>query len=111
MPGGDILAGDISKSERYKTMGGQYTEAQARAFSEYEARTFKKSMFRFRLDTDMDIIDSIEDAKANGISKNEWLRELFDGRGISLKDVERVLEKYGVDPRIAEKMLKELSGK
>ena len=57
------------KGQRGNKMGGQYTEAQARAFSEYEARTFKKSMFRFRLDTDMDIIDSIEEAKANGISR------------------------------------------
>lgn len=89
-------------------MGREYTEAQARAFEAYEARTFKKSMFRFRLDTDGDIIESIEEAKANGISKNEWLRELFDGSGVSLKMVRKVLEKYDVDPRIADKIIDEL---
>ena len=89
-------------------MGARYTEAQARAFEEYEARTFKKSMFRFRLDTDGDIIESIEDAKAHGISKNEWLREMFDGKGVSLAKVRKVLEKYDVDPRIADKIINEL---
>ena len=92
-------------------MATRYTEAQARSFEAYEARTFKKHLFRFRLDTDQDILDSIEEAKEHGISKNEWLRELFDGSGISLRDVKSVLEKYGVDERIAEKMLEELSGK
>ena len=85
-----------------------YTEARARANSEYDARTFKKHMFRFRLDTDGDIIESIEEAKANGISKNEWLRELFDGSGVSLSKVRKTLEKYDVDPRIADKIIDEL---
>ena len=92
-------------------MATKYTEAHARGNAEYEARTFKKHLFRFRLDSDQDMLDSIEEAKEHGITKNEWLREMFDGRGISLKDVERVLDKYDVDPRIAAKMLKELSGK
>ena len=85
-----------------------YTEAHARGNAEYEARTFKKILFRFRLDSDQDMIDSIEEAKANGISKNEWLRELFDGSGVSLKKVRKVLEKYDVDPRIADKIIDEL---
>lgn len=92
-------------------MGAKYTEAQAKAFAEYDAKTFKKVLFRLRYDEDADIIESYEDAKENGIKKNEWLREMFDGSGISLRDVKSVLEKYGVDERIAEKMLEELSGK
>lgn len=88
-----------------------YTEARARANAEYDERTFKKHMFRLRLDTDQDILDSIEEAKAHGISKNEWLREMFDGSGISLRDVRGALSKYGVDERLAEKIIKELSGK
>ena len=88
-----------------------YTEARARANAEYDERTFKKHMFRLRLDTDQDILDSIEEAKAHGISKNEWLREMFDGSGISLRDVRGALSKYGVDEWLAEKIIKELSGK
>ena len=92
-------------------MATTYTEAHARGNAAYDARTFKKHLFRFRLDSDQDMLDSIEDAKAHGISKNEWLRGMFDGSGVSLKDVRRVLEKYDVDPRVADKMIKELSGK
>lgn len=61
-------------------MGAKYTEAQARASAEYDARTFKKVLFRLRLDTDQDIIESLEEAKEHGITQNEWLRALFDGK-------------------------------
>ena len=94
--------------ERSNDMTTKYTEAHARGNAEYEARTFKKHLFRFRLDSDQDMLESIEDAKAHGISKNEWLREMFDGKGVSLAKVRKVLEKYDVDPRIADKIIKEL---
>ena len=92
-------------------MGATWTEAQARASAEYEARTNKQFQFKLRLDEDADIITNLEESMSHGIKKREWLRELFDGSGISLRDVKSVLEKYGVDERIAEKMLEELSGK
>ena len=89
-------------------MTTKYTEAHARGNAEYEARTFKKILFRFRLDSDQDMIDSIEDAKSHGISKNEWLRALFDGSGVSIAKVKKALEKNDVDPRVIEKIIKEL---
>ena len=57
-------------------MGAKYTEAQARAFEEYEARTFKKSMFRFRLDTDQDIIDSIVILESRAVAVNTTIDAL-----------------------------------
>lgn len=92
-------------------MGATWTEAQARASAEYEARTNKQFQFKLRLDEDADIITDLEESMSHGTKKREWLRELFDGSGISLRDVKSVLAKYGVDERIAEKMLEELSGK
>lgn len=89
-------------------MATKYTEAHARGNAEYEARTFKKILFRFRLDSDQDMIDSIEEAKEHGISKNAWLRELFDGSGVSIAKVKKALEKYDIDPRIADKIINEL---
>lgn len=85
-----------------------YTEARARANAEYDERTFKKHMFRLRLDTDQDILDSIEEAKAHGISKNEWLREIFDGSGVSLRSVKDVMESNGIDPDTVNKIIYEL---
>lgn len=90
-------------------MGAKYyTEAHARGNAAYDAKTFKKVIFRFRYDTDQDILDSIEDAKENGISKNTWVRDMFDGNGVPLKKVEKTLEKYDVDSRIIAKIMNEL---
>ena len=88
-----------------------YTEARARANKAYDDKTYKKILLTLRYDEDSDMIESLQHDQEHGIKAREWLREMFDGSGISLKDVERVLEKYDVDPRIADKMLKELSGK
>ena len=89
-------------------MGAKYTESQARAFAEYDAKTFRKVLFRLRYEEDADIIADYDEAREHGIKKNEWLREMFDGKGVSLAKVRKVLEKYDVDPRIADKIINEL---
>ena len=87
------------------------TQAHAESNARYDAKTYKTMLFKLRLEDDAEIIESIQEAQEHGISKREWLTSQFDGSGISLRDVKSVLEKYGVDERIAEKMLEELSGK
>lgn len=89
-------------------MGAKWTEAQARASAEYEARTNKQFQFKLRLDEDADIIADLEESMSHGLKKREWLRELFDGSGVSLSKVRKTLEKYDVDPRIADKIIDEL---
>ena len=89
-------------------MAGKYTEAQARAEAAYTARTYKTVLFKFRLDEDADIIRDFEEAQEHGIKKMEWFRGFYDGSGVSLKAVEKALEKYGIDERIASKILAEL---
>ena len=83
-------------------MGSKYTEAQARASEAYEARTFKKILFKFRLDEDADILRDYEDALENGIKKTEWFRGFYDG--ISLSKVKRVLESNGLDEETINKI-------
>lgn len=58
----------------------EYTEAQAKANAKYDNATYKMYSFKLRKVDDKDIIDSIEEAKQNGINKRQWLRELFEGK-------------------------------
>lgn len=55
------------------------SEALLAATSRYQERTYKSYNFRLRLEDDSDIIESIEEAKEQGISYREWLREIFEG--------------------------------
>ena len=54
------------------------TSAQHESNKRYIAKTYKQYMFYLRLDDDKDIIDSIQEAKDQGMNKTEWLRELFE---------------------------------
>ena len=55
-----------------------YTPAQAKANAEYDKRTYKKLLFRLRVDEDAEIIQSINEAQKGGLNKTEWLRELYE---------------------------------
>lgn len=57
---------------------GKTTEARRRANDKYDGKTYKKINIALRKEDDGDIIQAIEEAKANGINKREWLRSLFD---------------------------------
>ena len=89
-------------------MGATYTEAQARATKAYEERTYKSVLFRFRLDEDADIIEDYDLAVSHGIRKIDWFRAMFDGRGVSLRDVKKALEKHDISPETANKILDDL---
>ena len=88
----------------YKGLSQAHAEGNAR----YDAKTYKNMLFKLRLEDDSDILASIAESQAEGVNKREWLRALFDGSGVSLKKVRKVLEKYDVDPRIADKIIDEL---
>lgn len=92
-------------------MGAKYTEAQARAFDAYEARTFKKILFRFRLDQDADIIEDYNAALASGMKKNEWFREIYEKKFLNLTTdkVRRSMERCGVDQQTISKVMDELT--
>lgn len=55
-----------------------YNEARAEANARYDAKTYKPVVIKLRKEDDADIISSIEEAKAKGISLREWVRELYD---------------------------------
>lgn len=57
---------------------GRTTEARRRANDKYDGKTYKKINIALRKEDDGDIIQAIEEAKANGINNREWLRSLFD---------------------------------
>lgn len=56
------------------------TPARSRANAKYDAKTYKKILLKLRIDDDADIIEAIQEAKANGINHREWLRELFENQ-------------------------------
>lgn len=92
-------------------MGAKYTEAQARAFDAYEARTFKKILFRFRLDQDADIIEDYNKALESGMKKNEWFREIYEKKFLNLTTdkVRRSMERCGVDQQTISRVMDELT--
>lgn len=53
------------------------TEAKARAIAKYDEKTYKKMLFRLRVEEDAEIIKAIQEAQEQGINKREWLHELF----------------------------------
>ena len=57
-----------------------YTRARAEANAKYNLKTYQQEMFKLRTDEDAEIVASIEAVKSRGISKREWLRELFYGQ-------------------------------
>lgn len=55
------------------------TKARYEATRKYDTKTYKKYTMAFKKDEDADIIESIERAKQDGVTKRQWLRDLFDG--------------------------------
>ena len=64
---------------RDKSMGKRpYNEARAEANARYDEKTYQLVGIKLRKEDDADILRSIEEAKAKGISLREWVRELYD---------------------------------
>ena len=57
-----------------------YKEARMRANAKYKEKTLKRYMFYFQKVDDADIIKNLESAKADGVSRRVWLRQLFEGK-------------------------------
>lgn len=55
-----------------------YTEAQRDAVARYQAKTYRNTLLKLRVEEDADIIASMDAAKEKGITHREWLRELFE---------------------------------
>ena len=53
------------------------SEAQARATRKYDSKTYKTYGLRLRLIEDAEIIESIEQAKADGKPIREWLNGVY----------------------------------
>lgn len=68
--------GIIPDQEEDNDMGT--SPAEAEAIARYQAKTYKKINIALRLEDDADILRSIEEAKAKGMSLREWVRELYD---------------------------------
>lgn len=56
------------------------TEAQKKAVIKYRKNRRKNYSFAFRLQEDFEILESIEKAKSDGITKREWFRRLYNGK-------------------------------
>jgi len=56
-----------------------YTFARAEANGRYNTRTYTQELFKLRTEEDAEIVASINEAKEKGISKREWLRNLYYG--------------------------------
>ena len=63
-----------------KMRSEKVTEARRAANDRYDAKTYRKISFAIRVEDDADIIRDIEEAKSNGISLRQWLRNLYDNR-------------------------------
>lgn len=57
-----------------------HTASQREAVARYQAKTYKKINFALRIEDDADILKSIDEAKAHGLSLREWLRELYENQ-------------------------------
>lgn len=55
-----------------------YNEARAEATARYHEKTYQQIAVKLRKEDDADILRSIEEAKAKGMSLREWVRELYD---------------------------------
>jgi hypothetical protein len=55
------------------------SNAKREAIARYDSKTYKKVLIALRIDEDADILESLQDAKDNGYSNREWLRQLFEG--------------------------------
>ena len=49
------------------------------ANAKYDAKTYKEVNIKLRLDEDADIIESLEQAKRDGVHYRDWLRKYFEG--------------------------------
>ena len=59
-------------------------EAHLKANERYLKKTYKQIPIRLKKDEDKDILDSIQEARARGISMRQWLRDLYETKKQSI---------------------------
>lgn len=96
-------------------MAGKWTHAQAEATARYRAKNYKRMYIDLRYDMDQDVIDSIEEAMEHGITKRQWLSDLFHiGRSpspadlVKRADVENALLRARLDFRLVQQIMDSL---
>ncbi len=56
----------------------EYNEARKKANRKYNAKTYDDIMFHLRKDEDAEMLESMRSAQERGISKPQWLHEIFE---------------------------------
>ena len=54
------------------------TKAKLAANRRYDNKTYRKVLFALRVEEDADILRDLDRAQKKGLSRREWLRELFE---------------------------------
>lgn len=52
-------------------------KSKREAIDRYDAKTYRKVNIRLRVEDDAEIIKDMDDALGRGISRREWLKEIF----------------------------------
>lgn len=79
------------------------------------AREYTKELFTFYSEEDKDIIQAIRNAKANGISKREFIIDLYKNKqsaesSVSLEEVKDILYAYRIPGNIVRNVVNSLGG-
>ena len=48
------------------------------AIDKYDAKTYRKVLFRLRIEDDAEIIEDMDEAFSRGLNRREWLRKVFE---------------------------------
>ena len=96
----------------------KYNQVRREVSDRYDAKTYRKINIALRLDDDQEIIDSMDDARANGVKLREWLSNIYHYGGkpievipqdlVKKDDVERALLAARVDIRTVRQIMKAL---
>ena len=53
-------------------------KSKREAIDRYDSKTYRKVLFRLRIEDDAEIIKDMDDALNRGINRREWLKGVFD---------------------------------
>lgn len=53
-------------------------DSKRAAIDRYDAKTYRKILFRLRVEDDAEIIKDMDEAFERGMNRREWLKEVFE---------------------------------
>ena len=53
-------------------------DSKRAAIDRYDAKTYRKVLFRLRIEDDAEILKDMDDALKNGVNHREWLKAIFE---------------------------------